>query len=96
MTRHHLDTGARLHYLACMDDITRHIKRLQKYMTEGRGRKVRLAGMAGIVPSTLTHALDPDWNPTAETLSALVRSLDKIEADEARARPLPSSIVAVA
>lgn len=53
-------------------------------MNSGRMTKRDLAESAGLGETILIRARDKDWNPTRETLSRLVRAIDKYESDAAK------------
>ncbi|QFT77821.1 3,4-dihydroxy-2-butanone-4-phosphate synthase [Erythrobacter sp. THAF29] len=52
------------------------ITRIRDLIASGRFTKAGLARAAGLHANTLRDAAEPDWNPTAETLSKLQNFLD--------------------
>ncbi len=67
-----------------MDQITLQILRVQKYVARATETKTSLANRAGLPLSTLIGMEKNDWNPRSVTLIALVRAVDKAEADMAK------------
>ena len=67
-----------------MDQITRQITRIQKFVDSATVTKTALAAKAGLPLSTLIGMEYADWNPKAKTLAALSRAVDHIEADRAK------------
>lgn len=54
------------------------IRRAQQAVETGAITREELARRAGLRSTTLTPMLDPEWNPTRRTLSAIVNVLDDI------------------
>ena len=67
-----------------MDEITKQTLRVQAFMASGKMKKKDLAESAGLGDTILIRARDKDWNPTKETLSRLVRAIDKCESEQAK------------
>lgn len=62
-----------------MDAVTKEIRRVQAAIRGGDVTRRALARRAKIRDTVLIKVLEPDWNPTAETLSALSRALDSLD-----------------
>lgn len=62
-----------------MDAVTKEIRRVQRVIRLKILTRRALARMAGISDTALIPALRADWNPKAETLSALSRALDDVD-----------------
>jgi predicted transcriptional regulator len=67
-----------------MDEVTKLIQRVQRFIASDELTKVALAKMAGIRDTTLIGSLEKDWSPNTKTLSALIRAIDKYESDRAK------------
>ena len=52
------------------------IQRVRELIAEGQMTRAGLARAAGLHANTLRDCLEPNWNPTAETLSKLERFLN--------------------
>lgn len=61
-----------------MDAVTKERLRVQAAIREDLVSRRALARKAGIRDTVLINALDPNWNPQAETLAALSRALDAL------------------
>lgn len=61
-----------------MSNVEQQIRRAQKAVADGVVTRGELARMAGLRSTTIRHMLDPSWNPTAKTLTALEAALDKL------------------
>jgi len=64
-----------------MDEVARAKYRVQAFIMSGALTKRELAKRAGKPETTLIGMLDADWNPTADTLSRLIRVVDNVEAE---------------
>ncbi len=67
-----------------MDQITAQILRIQRFVASAVMTKTALAAKADLPLSTLIGMEKPDWNPHSSTLRALVRAIDRIEAETAK------------
>ncbi len=67
-----------------MDQITRQLTRIQRFVASATVTKTVLATKAGLPITTLIGMERPDWNPSARTLAALSRAVDYFEADAAK------------
>lgn len=67
-----------------MDQITRQIIRIQKFVAIATVTKTALASRAGLPLTTLIGMEKDDWNPKAKTLAALSRAIDYYEAESAK------------
>ena len=61
-----------------MNAIDHEIRRAQAAVQRGVITRYELARQAKVRQSTLERMLEPDWNPTRKTLSAIVIVLDRI------------------
>lgn len=66
-----------------MGEISRLIKRVQKFVAKRGAVKWRLARRANLSENALKDCDKPDWNPRAETLERVVRAVEELEAEEA-------------
>ena len=66
------------------------IKQVRDRMLLSGLRRATLAARAGLSVNTLRDMLKPGWNPSAETLRAVERALDLLDA-EAKAAPAPAA-----
>ena len=67
-----------------MDEITKLKFRVQAFVASGVMTKKELAERAGTRDTTLIPVLSKNWNPTASTLGALIRAIDKFESEGAK------------
>lgn len=67
-----------------MDDVTRLIKRVQRFIGSGLLTKSALADLAGLRDTTLIGCMKDDWAPNTRTLAALIRAIDKYESELAK------------
>lgn len=65
-----------------MSEITKQIKRVQRWVDKRKRIKFRLAVKAGLSANALRHVDRPDWNPTVATLNKVLEAMRKIEAEE--------------
>jgi predicted transcriptional regulator len=56
------------------------IERIRRVLDEGTIKKGKLAEEAGFSADVLIGAENPDWNPRAKTVEALIDALDRIAA----------------
>lgn len=76
-----------------MSEVGKLIQRVRKFVAKRGKIKYRLALRAGLTENALRDCDKPTWNPRVETLAAVVKAIEEIEAEE-EASEMPSRKVA--
>jgi DNA-binding phage protein len=69
-----------------MTEVERLIVRVRKFVTKREPIKWRLALKAKLSENSLRDCDKPSWNPRADTLAAVIKAIEDIEAEEVAER----------